>query len=158
MQSKMGSGKMLMYVLPIVQCLASSTNNGQCPSPGGGVGAAGAERKSGRRWCISLYPMHKPAMQMHLFADQLCQYLFSLIVPRCLLGGEKGKSEKARLHRGITLLLTMTGRLLDHLTKTESLPLSLQHNHGPKWLVLDKVDRLLDGGGLGGQIVQQLCG
>ncbi len=154
MQSKMGSGKTLMYILPIVQCLAFSTNDGQCPSPGGGVRAAGAERKSRRRWCIRLYPMHKPAMQMHLFANQLCQFLPPRIVPRCLLGGEKRRSEKARLHRGITLLLTMTGRLLEHLTNTESLPLSLWHNHSLKWLVLDKVDRLLDGGGLEGQIVQ----
>jgi ATP-dependent RNA helicase DDX31/DBP7 len=70
------------------------------------------------------------------------------------------KSEKARLRRETTLLVTTPGRLLDHLTKTESLPLSLRRDRGLEWLVLDEVDRLLDGGGLGGlveQIFQWLC-
>ncbi len=33
MQSEMDSGKMLAYLLPIVHCLASSTNNGRRPAP-----------------------------------------------------------------------------------------------------------------------------
>jgi ATP-dependent RNA helicase DDX31/DBP7 len=156
----MGSKKTLMYVLPIVQCLASSTNNGWRPSPGGGVGVDGVEHKSGGRWCICLCPMREPANQMHSFANQLHQSLFPCIVSRCLLGGEKRKSEKARLRRGITLLVAMPGHLLDHLTKTESLPLLLWHNPGLKWLVLDKVDCLLDEDSPGGQveqIIRQLC-
>jgi hypothetical protein len=55
-QSKMGSGKMLAYLLPIVQCLASFTNNGWRPSPGEGNGAAGADRKSGRGVVRPLMP------------------------------------------------------------------------------------------------------
>jgi ATP-dependent RNA helicase DDX31/DBP7 len=65
------------------------------------------------------------------------------------------------LRRGITILIATPGRLLDHLTKTESLLLSLRRNRGLEWLVLDEADRLLDGGGLGGQveqIVQRLRG
>jgi ATP-dependent RNA helicase DDX31/DBP7 len=65
-------------------------------------------------------------MQTHSFADRLCQSLLPQIVPGCLLGGEKRKSEKARLRRGITLLVATPGHLLNHLTKTESLPLSLR--------------------------------
>ncbi len=71
------------------------------------------------------------------------------------------KSEKAWLRRGITLLVTMPGRLLNHVTKTESLPLLLRRNSGLEWLVLNKVDFLLDRGSFGGQveqIVQRLCG
>jgi ATP-dependent RNA helicase DDX31/DBP7 len=64
------------------------------------------------------------------------------------------KSEKAQLRRGITLLVAMPGRLLNHLTKTESLPLLLRSNSGLKWLILDEVDRLLDGGSFGGQVEQ----
>jgi hypothetical protein len=55
----------------------------------------------------------------------------------------------------------MPRRLLDHLTKTESLPLLLRSDSGLEWLVLDKVDPLLDRGSFGGQveqIVQRLCG
>jgi ATP-dependent RNA helicase DDX31/DBP7 len=66
------------------------------------VGAASADHKSGGRWCVLLCPTRKPAMQMHSFAKQLCRSLFPRIVPWCLLGGEKRKSEKARLRRGIT--------------------------------------------------------
>jgi hypothetical protein len=54
----------------------------------------------------------------------------------------------------------MPGRLLNHLTNTESLLLLLRSNSGLEWLVLNKVDCLLDGGGFGGQveqIVQRLC-
>ncbi len=77
------------------------------------------------------------------------------------MGGEKHKSEMARLCKGITLLVAMPGRLLYHLTKTESLLLSLRHDRGLEWLVLDKINRLLDGGSLRGQveqIVQRICG
>jgi hypothetical protein len=98
----------------------------QRPSPRGGAGAAGADRNSGGTWCILLYPMREPATQMHSFANQLFRSLFPRIVPGCLLRGEKHKSEKARLCRGITLLVATPGHLLNHLTKTESLPLSLR--------------------------------
>ncbi len=83
------------------------------------------DRKSGGTWCVLLCPTREPAMQMHSFADRLCRSLFPRIVPGCLSGGEKRKSEKAWLRRGITLLVTTPGRLLNHLTKTESLPLLL---------------------------------
>jgi hypothetical protein len=96
------------------------------PSPGGGAGAAGAYRKSGGTWCVLLCPTHKPGMQAHSFADRLCRSSFPRIVPGCLLGGEKRKSEKVRLRRGITLLVTTPGHLLNHLMKTESLPLLLR--------------------------------
>jgi superfamily II DNA/RNA helicase len=66
MQSKMNSGKALTYLLPIVQCLASSINDGRCPSPGGGTGVAGADHKSGGTWCILLCPTREPVTQMHL--------------------------------------------------------------------------------------------
>ncbi len=73
-----------------------------------------------------MYPTREPAMQMHSFADRLFRSSFPRIVPGCLLGGEKCKFEKAWLHRGITLLGATPGHLLNHLTKTESLPLSLR--------------------------------
>jgi hypothetical protein len=102
------------------------TDGARRPSPGGGAGAAGADRKSGGTWCVLLYPTRKPAMQTHSLADQLFGSLFPRIVPGCLSGGEKRKSEKAWLRRGITLLVATPGHPLNHLTKTESLLLLLR--------------------------------
>ena len=69
----------------------------------------------------------------------------------CFSGGEKRKSEKARLRKGITILIATPGRLLDHLCKTESLLVALKGKL--EWFVLDEADRLLDAG-LGGQVEQ----
>jgi superfamily II DNA/RNA helicase len=126
-QSKMESGKTLACLLLIVHLLASSTDDGRHPAPfprrrrGGG----GVDRKSGGTWCVLLYPSREPATQMHSLTNQLFRSSFPRIVPGCLSGGEKRKSEKARLCRGIILLVAMPGHLLNHLTKAESLPLSL---------------------------------
>ena len=40
-----------------------------------------------------------------------------------LIGGEKRKSEKARVRKGITILIATPGRLIDHITKTKCLSL-----------------------------------
>jgi ATP-dependent RNA helicase DDX31/DBP7 len=56
-----------------------------------------------------------------------------------LSGGEKRKSEKARLRKGITILIATPGRLLDHLNKTESLMVALKGKL--EWFVLDEADR-----------------
>lgn len=66
---------------------------------------------------------------------------FTWIVPGYLVGGEKKKSEKARLRKGITILVGTPGRLLDHILHTKNLVL----NH-VNWLVIDEADRLLDMG------------
>ena len=61
------------------------------------------------------------------------------IVGGCVTGGEKRKSEKARLRKGVVVLVGTPGRLLDHLKTTESFSLQWL-----KWIVLDEADRLLD--------------
>lgn len=54
-------------------------------------------------------------------------------------GGEKRKSEKARMRKGITILIGTPGRLLDHAQNTKSISFkSLQ------WLIIDEADRMLD--------------
>ncbi len=128
MQSKMDSRKTLACLLSIVHCLASSTDNGQRPAP-----LPRRRRGGGRRgpqvrgdMVCPLYPTREPATQTHSFADRLFRSSFPRIVPGCLSGGEKRKSEKAWLRRGITLLVATPGHLLNHLTKTERLPLSLR--------------------------------
>jgi ATP-dependent RNA helicase DDX31/DBP7 len=36
------------------------------------------------------------------------------------MGGEKKKSEKSRIRKGITIIISTPGRLQDHLLNTES--------------------------------------
>ncbi len=66
---------------------------------------------------------------------------FTWVVPGYLIGGEKKKSEKARIRKGINVLVSTPGRLLDHLSSTKNLNLGRLH-----WLVMDEADRLLDMG------------
>ena len=62
-------------------------------------------------------------------------------MPGYLIGGEKKKSEKARIRKGMNILISTPGRLLDHLSSTQNLNLGRLH-----WLVMDEADRLLDMG------------
>ena len=64
---------------------------------------------------------------------------FPWLVPGIVAGGEKRKSEKARLRRGVTVLVATPGRLCDHLRSTEAF-----RTAELGWLVLDEADRLLD--------------
>ena len=107
MQSKMDSGKTLACLLSIVHCLASSTNDGRRPAPFPRRRRGGGRRGPQVRGDVMrpLVPHAQPATQTHSFADQLCLSSFPRMVPWCLSGGEKRKSEKARLRRGITLLV-----------------------------------------------------
>lgn len=63
------------------------------------------------------------------------------IVPGYLIGGEKKKSEKNRLRRGVNILVATPGRLMDHIKTTECLKLSNVCH-----FVLDEADRMLDMG------------
>ena len=62
-------------------------------------------------------------------------------MPGYLVGGEKRKAEKARLRKGITVLIGTPGRLLDNVQHTKSLRFDKVG-----WLVLDEADRLFDMG------------
>lgn len=139
--SETGSGKTLAYLLPIVQALA--------------VDATGASRQMDRRKfgtrCIVLCPTRELASQTLTVVEQLCSHSFHWLVPGCLFGEEKRKSEKARIRKGLGIVVATPGRLLDHLQRTESLLLSLKGQL--EWLVLDEADRLLDMG-LGEQVKQ----
>uniref|UniRef100_A0A8B9H5K3 ATP-dependent RNA helicase n=1 Tax=Astyanax mexicanus TaxID=7994 RepID=A0A8B9H5K3_ASTMX len=64
---------------------------------------------------------------------------FTWIVPGVLMGGEKRKAEKARLRKGINILISTPGRLVDHIKNTLSIAFS-----AVRWLVLDEADRTLD--------------
>ena len=52
------------------------------------------------------------------------------IVAGTVIGGEKKKSEKARLRKGLNILVATPGRLADHLDNTQVLDVS-----NVRWLV-----------------------
>ncbi|KAM9915964.1 hypothetical protein OXX59_010293, partial [Metschnikowia pulcherrima] len=61
------------------------------------------------------------------------------IVPGIVVGGEKKKSEKARIRKGVNVLVATPGRLADHLENTSSLDVSQV-----RYLILDEGDRLVE--------------
>ncbi|KAL3691362.1 hypothetical protein R1sor_005013 [Riccia sorocarpa] len=118
-----GTGKTLVYLVPIINALQ---------------GARKRVNRTDGTYAIVLVPTRELCAQVFLVAEKLV-HRFIWLVPGCLMGGENRNKEKARIRKGITLLIATPGRLLDHLKNTNSF------NIDPlKWLVLDEADRLLD--------------
>ena len=131
-KAETGSGKTLAYLLPIVQRIMALRETAHESSKAGELG-----RQSGL-FAIFLAPTRELCKQISVVLESVlrCSHL---IVPGAISGGEKKKSEKARLRKGINLLVATPGRLMDHLQHTEVLNTSLV-----RWLVLDEGDRLMD--------------
>ena len=142
LHSETGSGKTLAYLLPILQSLAIDRSTG---------GTRRMDRSKFGTRCLILCPTRELASQTFQVVERLCTNSFNWIVPGSLLGEENRKSEKARLRKGLAIIVATPGRFLDHLQKTESLLMALKGKL--EWLVLDEADRLLDMG-LGGQVKQ----
>ncbi|KAM8721729.1 hypothetical protein ACLKA7_007578 [Drosophila subpalustris] len=122
-RSQTGSGKTLAYALPIVERLQAQQPH--------------IKRTDGVL-ALVIVPTRELALQTYeLFQKLLKPYTW--IVPGALLGGESRKSEKARLRKGINVLLGTPGRLVDHLLHTATFKLSKL-----RFLVLDEADRLLE--------------
>ncbi|XP_055577467.1 probable ATP-dependent RNA helicase DDX31 isoform X3 [Falco cherrug] len=108
-RSQTGSGKTLAYGIPLVQSLQ---------------GMESKIKRSDGPYALILVPTREP---------------FAWIVPGVLMGGEKRKSEKARLRKGINILISTPGRLVDHIKSTECI-----HFRRTQWLIIDEADRILD--------------
>ncbi|TGZ83308.1 ATP-dependent RNA helicase dbp7 [Ascodesmis nigricans] len=125
-QAQTGSGKTLTFVLPIVDRIMRIT--------------ATEGRRSGL-YAIILAPTRELSQQIYTVLQSLvhCKNGPHWIVPGQIKGGEKKKAEKARIRKGMNILVATPGRLLDHMETTESLRLD-----AVRWLVLDEGDRLMD--------------
>jgi hypothetical protein len=124
-KSQTGSGKTLAFLLPIIHRLQSASTK---PTRADGT------------YCIILAPTRELCTQIHDVVAKMVQP-FIWLIPGCVSGGERKKSEKSRLRKGIHILVATPGRLLDHLRSTES----FRHSK-LQILVLDEVDRLMDMG------------
>jgi len=126
-KSETGSGKTLAFVLPILHGLVTS---GDRMSRSDGLFALVLSPT--RELCVQIFSVLVAASKP-----------FPWIVSSAVIGGEKKKSEKARLRKGVNILVATPGRLADHIRTTESLSSALR---ALRTLVLDEADRLMDAG------------
>lgn len=129
-QAQTGSGKTLAFLLPILNRLYTAVDR----DPGRNVGTL----------AIILTPTRELSRQIHDVLNTLLSVPASIvrphwIVPGFVMGGDKKKSEKARLRKGVHILVSTPGRLLDHLQNSRAFEVS-----NLRWLVLDEADRLMD--------------
>ncbi|KAG8230160.1 hypothetical protein J437_LFUL010411, partial [Ladona fulva] len=122
-RSQTGSGKTLTYAVPVVEALHNIRPK--------------LKRNHGIM-AVIVVPTRELALQTYeCFLKVLKPYTW--VVPGYLAGGEKRKSEKARLRKGVNILVSTPGRLVDHLNHTRNLQLQRV-----RFLVLDEADRMLD--------------
>ncbi|KNC87866.1 hypothetical protein SARC_00001 [Sphaeroforma arctica JP610] len=122
-QSETGSGKTMAFLLPIVEILSSFETR--------------VQRSDGIQALI-ISPTRELCLQILDVLETLLHPVH-WIVPGHVIGGEKKKSEKARIRKGINVLVATPGRLVDHLSTTSSLNVSRC-----RMLVLDEADRLME--------------
>jgi ATP-dependent RNA helicase DDX31/DBP7 len=117
----------LAYLLPIIQRMMNQES----------VKDKSFQRKSGL-FAIILAPTRELCKQISVVLESVLRCVH-WIVSGSVLGGEKKKSEKARLRKGLNILVATPGRLADHIKNTEALDVSMV-----RWLVLDEGDRLME--------------
>ncbi|KAJ1924436.1 ATP-dependent RNA helicase dbp7 [Tieghemiomyces parasiticus] len=144
-QSLTGSGKTLTYLLPIVHRLLVASTPPLTTAQGGRFDHQAPSRSLGT-FAIILVPTRELARQIYSNLETLLHLKLDpslhrrhWMVPGIVIGGDNKNSEKARLRKGATILISTPGRLLDHLRSTQSF--RVEHL---KWLVLDEADRLLE--------------
>ncbi|XP_075026713.1 ATP-dependent DNA helicase DDX31 isoform X3 [Calonectris borealis] len=120
-RSQTGSGKTLAYGIPLVQSLQGMESKIQ---------------RSDGPYALILVPTRELALQSFDTMQKLLKP-FAWIVPGVLMGGEKRKSEKARLRKGINILISTPGRLVDHIKSTECI-----HFRRTQWLIIDEADSI----------------
>ena len=122
-KSQTGSGKTMTYAIPILQKLGTYNPK--------------IDRKSGC-FALVIVPTRELAVQSFEWFLKLCK-AFIWIVPCLLVGGENRKAEKVRLRKGVNIIISTPGRMVDHLEKTENFRLDRV-----EWVVLDEADRMLE--------------
>ncbi|RDW70910.1 putative ATP-dependent RNA helicase [Aspergillus mulundensis] len=133
-QAETGSGKTLAYLLPLVQRIMALS---RAKNEGDAKGDTNVHRDSGL-FAIILAPTRELCKQISIVLEGLLRCAH-WIVAGTVIGGEKKKSEKARLRKGLNILVATPGRLADHLENTQALDVS-----NVRWLVLDEGDRLME--------------
>ena len=138
-QAETGSGKTLAYLLPIVErIMAMSPRKETDASSAGPKDGVGQVHRNSGLFAIILAPTRELCKQISVVLEKLLRCA-PWIVGTTAIGGESKKSEKARLRKGVNIMIATPGRLADHLDNTEVLNVSTV-----RWLVLDEGDRLME--------------
>jgi ATP-dependent RNA helicase DDX31/DBP7 len=143
-QSQTGSGKTLSYLLPIIQDLLPLSSNSYIDRSIGTLAVIIAPtRELAKQISDVLEQLLKLRLRPRDEAPQdesgNSRLMTRWLVSGLLIGGATRTHEKARLRKGIPILVSTPGRLLDHLKNTSSF------NVGKcRWLILDEADRLME--------------
>ena len=128
-KSQTGSGKTLAYLIPIIATFIKLNQS----IPGQKI-----LRQDGIRALI-LVPTRELCNQVTNICEKLVNYCCCNVVIGSVTGGEKRKTEKAKLRKGLVIVIATPGRFLDHLRTTECINLKYL-----QFIVLDEVDKLLE--------------
>ncbi|KAH9931056.1 DEAD-domain-containing protein [Epithele typhae] len=141
-QSQTGSGKTLSFLLPILQDLLPLSSQSYIDRS---IGTLAVIIAPTRELAKQISDVLEGLLKLRLRAqeesaeDSSAPRLTRWLVSGLLTGGENRTHEKARLRKGVPILVSTPGRLLDHLQNTSSF------NIGKcRWLVLDEADRLME--------------
>merc|ERR1712166_1436256 len=115
-----GSGKTLAFLIPSVELLSSVEFK-----PRNGTGVV----------CIS--PTRELALQIYGVLRELCKY--HTLTHGLVIGGVNRKVEADKLAKGVNILISTPGRLLDHLQNTKGFVYK-----NLQCLVIDEADRILE--------------
>ncbi|EDR23910.1 ATP-dependent RNA helicase DBP7, putative [Entamoeba dispar SAW760] len=124
-KAQTGSGKTLAYLLPTITMILNKHPK--------------LKRTDGL-FCLILTPTRELTQQVYDVLTILTTSIIGL-VPSIVVGGDSKKSEKARIRKGVNILVGTPGRLLDHINSTNNLKLDKV-----EFLIMDEADRVLDAG------------
>lgn len=141
-QSQTGSGKTLSFLLPIIHDLFPLSTHSYIDRS---IGTLAVIIAPTRELAKQISDVLEHFLKLKLRPDgetddaESSTRYTRWLVSGLLSGGATRAHEKARLRKGIPILVSTPGRLLDHLQNTSSF------NVGKcRWLVLDEADRLME--------------
>ncbi|KAA1473995.1 DEAD-domain-containing protein [Dentipellis sp. KUC8613] len=142
LQAQTGSGKTLAFLLPILQDLLPLCSHSYIDRS---IGTLAVILAPTRELATQTADVLGKLLALRLRGkdetpdDEAAARRTRWLVSGLLTGGATRGHEKARLRKGVPILVATPGRLLDHLQNTESF------NVGKcRWLVLDEADRLME--------------
>ncbi|KAK7472724.1 ATP-dependent RNA helicase dbp7 [Stygiomarasmius scandens] len=141
-QSQTGSGKTLSFLLPIIQDLLPLSSLSYIDRS---IGTLAIIIAPTRELAKQISDVLEILLKLRLRAedesadDAGATRLTRWLVSGLLIGGATRTHEKARLRKGLPILVCTPGRLLDHLQNTASFNVAKC-----RWLILDEADRLME--------------